>query len=164
MSVPGYRATEDEEIADVEISKNPGFTLANPVTFRITPLTVQQALDRGIIDSYPTPDDENVSPSRAGELLSINVAAPLKPNPFLLDTADFNTTVFEVTFPVDANLPVSLADVDAPIRVKDDTKDEADNQFFIAHLELAHAINPDTIVILREWATIIIVDNDSKQM
>ena len=69
--------------------------------------------------------------------------------------------MFEVTFPVDANLPVP--DVDAPIRVKDDTKDEADNQFFIAYLELVDAINPDTIVISREWATIIIVDNDSKQ-
>ena len=68
MSAPDFSATEDVEIVDVRISKNhEEFTLANPVTFRITPLTVQQALDRGIIDSYPTPDDENVSPSRAGE-------------------------------------------------------------------------------------------------
>ena len=68
LSEADYRATEDEETADVRISKNQDFTLANPVTFRVTPLTVQQALDRGIIDSYPTPGDENVSPSRAGEL------------------------------------------------------------------------------------------------
>ena len=68
MSEPNFRATEGEEIANVRISKSLEFSLANPVTFRITPLTVQQALDRGIIDSYPTPDNENVSPSRAGEL------------------------------------------------------------------------------------------------
>ena len=66
LSEADFRAVEDEEIANVKISKNQEFTLANPVTFRITPLTVQQALVRGIIDSYPTPDDENVSPSRAG--------------------------------------------------------------------------------------------------
>ena len=76
--------------------------------------------------------------------------------------ADFNTTVIEVAFPSDANLGTSLADVDAPIRVKDDTKDEADNQFFIVYLELVDAINPSTINIERDTATIIIVDNDSK--
>ena len=69
LSEADFGATEDEEIANVKISKNQDVRLANPVTFRITPLTVQQALDRGIIDSYPTPDDENVSPSRAGELI-----------------------------------------------------------------------------------------------
>lgn len=37
--------------------------LANPVWFRITPLTVQQALDRMIITSYP--DDDSMSPNRA---------------------------------------------------------------------------------------------------
>ena len=82
---------------------------------------------------------------------------------FCTDTADFNTTVFKVTFPSDANLAASLADVDAPIRIRDDAKDEADNQFFVVYIELVDAINPDTIVIEREWATIIIVDNDSKQ-
>ena len=70
LSEADFRAVEDEEIANVKISKDQQFTLANPVTFRITPLTIQQALDRGIIDFYQTPDDENVSPSRAGELCS----------------------------------------------------------------------------------------------
>ena len=70
MSEADFRAIEDDQIANVKISKRKKFTLANPVTFRITPLPVQQALDRGIIDSYPTPDDENVSPSRAGEFKS----------------------------------------------------------------------------------------------
>ena len=67
LSEPEYRAVEGEEFAGVKISKKQRFVLANPVTFRITPLTVQQALDQGIIDSYPTPEDETVSPSRAGE-------------------------------------------------------------------------------------------------
>ena len=68
LSEADFLATEDEAIANVKIFKKKKITLANPVTFRITPLTVQQALDRGVIDSYPTPADENVSPSRAGEL------------------------------------------------------------------------------------------------
>ena len=80
------------------------------------------------------------------------------------DAADFNTTIFEVIFPGDAGLVTSLVDIDSPIRVYDDTKDEAGNQFFIAYLELVNARNPDTIVIGREWATIIIVDNDSKRI
>ena len=81
---------------------------------------------------------------------------------FCTDTTDFNTTAFEVTFPSDANLGRSLADVPAPIHIKDDTKDEAENQFFIAYIELVDATNSDTIVIEREWAIVIIVDNDSK--
>ena len=65
-----YRAVEGlHDFAEVAIAETSyhSITLANPVTFRVTPLTVQQALDRGIIDTYRTPDDENVSPSRASE-------------------------------------------------------------------------------------------------
>ena len=162
LSEPEYRAVEDGEFANVTISKKQGFTLANPVTFRITPLTVQQALDQGIIDFYPTPENENVSPSRAGELY-IAIFKTTHPSSLHADTADFNTTVFEVVFPSDASLSLSLGSVCAAIGVEDDTKDEADEQFFIAHLELADAVNPNTIVIAREWATIIIVDNDGKE-
>ena len=66
LSQPDFRANECEEVANIKVSKN-FIRLANPVTFRITPLTVQQALDRGIIDSNPTPNDDNASLSKAGE-------------------------------------------------------------------------------------------------
>ena len=105
-----FRATEDDEIANVTIYKNQEFASTNPVTFRITPLI---QFSRGIIDSYLTPDDENVSLSRAGELVSqIHVQLIIFANS---DAADFNTTAFEVEFPSDANLGTFLADVDAPI-------------------------------------------------
>ena len=77
--------------------------------------------------------------------------------------ADFDTTFLsEITFPSDANVPVSLADAHGFIIVTDDSKDEADHQFFIAYLEILDAMNPDKIHITREWATIIIVDDDGK--
>ena len=95
------------------------------------------------------------------ELVSYSIIFTYFSFTYSTDTADFNTTIFEVTFPGDTNLQF-LTNVSASIHVKDDTKDEAFYQFFIAYLEIVHAINPDTIVIGREWATIIIVDNDSK--
>ena len=74
LSEADFRANESEKTANVQISKNQDLRLANPVTFRITPLTVQQALDREIIDSYPIPDNENVSPSRAGMCVCSSLA------------------------------------------------------------------------------------------
>ena len=61
-----FRAVEaDLPSVPVTITKNQGATLANPVVFRVTPLTIQQAEDLRIIPSYTPPDDDNVSPSRA---------------------------------------------------------------------------------------------------
>ena len=46
-------ATEDSLTMSVGIGKSVGISLANPVTFVVSPLTVDQALDRGIISSFP---------------------------------------------------------------------------------------------------------------
>ena len=41
-------------------------SLANPVSLMVTPLTVEQALERNVIDSYEL--DDSVSPTRASKL------------------------------------------------------------------------------------------------
>ena len=48
----------------MRIAKEQDVLLANPVTFTVTPLTVNMALSQGIISEHP-PEDE-VSPNRAG--------------------------------------------------------------------------------------------------
>ena len=50
---------------EVLITKGSGIQLANPVYFRVTPLTVGDALARGVISQF---DDENpYSPNRASK-------------------------------------------------------------------------------------------------
>ena len=48
----------------VVISKRVGVIIANPVEFRVTPLTVQQALDQEIINFFEPQNP--LSPNRAG--------------------------------------------------------------------------------------------------
>ena len=50
---------------EVLITKSSGIQLANPVYLRVTPLTVDDALSRGVISEY---EDENpFSPNRASK-------------------------------------------------------------------------------------------------
>ena len=50
---------------EVLITKESGVQLANPVYLRITPLTVGDALARGVFSEF---EDENIfSPNRAGK-------------------------------------------------------------------------------------------------
>ena len=49
----------------VRITKDENMVLANPVTFRLTPLTVDAALERGIISEFPVEDPR--SPNRASK-------------------------------------------------------------------------------------------------
>jgi hypothetical protein len=66
LSEEDFRATEppDMTFMPVFIAKGTG-PLANPVTFRVTPLTVQEAEARGIT-SFTRPDTHRFSPSIAG--------------------------------------------------------------------------------------------------
>ena len=52
---------------EITIANNQAVTLANPVIVRITPLTVPEALARGIITSFDV-DDDIFSPNRAGKM------------------------------------------------------------------------------------------------
>ena len=59
-------ATEVDGMATIRLSNDISTSsFVNPVIIRVTPLTVDQALNQGIIDSYPTPADDITSPSRA---------------------------------------------------------------------------------------------------
>ena len=61
LSEEDYRVSER---GDLEIRILKDSTLANPVTVRVTPLTVQMALDMSIISTFQ--DDDIHSPNRAG--------------------------------------------------------------------------------------------------
>ena len=177
MANDDYRESESGDL-EITIAKNQAVTLANPVTVRITPLTVTEALARGIITTFD--DDDSLSPNRAGKItyniqktydLHIPHSATCShnnrfPNVHLIvnstDTDDFNTTIFNITFGADENAPVSISDISALIPIVDDDKDEADIQFFIAFLEVADAVNMDLIDIGRTFSRGIIVDNDGK--
>ena len=50
----------------VLIEKDQDITLANPVLFRIIPLTAQQALDQGFITPADLPAENPIAPNRAG--------------------------------------------------------------------------------------------------
>ena len=50
---------------EITVARNQGVTLANPVIVRITPLTVEEALDRNIITTFDEVDI--LSPDRAGK-------------------------------------------------------------------------------------------------
>ena len=65
MGEDSYRESESGDL-EITIAKNQYVTLANPVTVRITPLTVPEALDRGIITTFD--DDDRFSPNRAGKI------------------------------------------------------------------------------------------------
>ena len=55
---------ENQLIMPVLVAKDPSQRLANPVTLRVTPLTVAAAIARGIVNETIIPNNEN-SPNRA---------------------------------------------------------------------------------------------------
>ena len=61
-------ASESVLMMPVKILKNEDVLLANDAVFRILPLTIDQALIRGVLPWYEEPLDEDVSPSKAGAL------------------------------------------------------------------------------------------------
>ena len=76
---------------EIFIAKESGIWLANPVYFRVTPMTVDDALARGVISQF---DDENpFSPNRAGKFFFFSLTIDSLYNlaiylfkPFLLNT------------------------------------------------------------------------------
>ena len=66
MTNDDYHESESADL-EITIAKNQDVTLANPMTVRITPLTVPEALDRGIITTFDD-DDDILSPNRAGTM------------------------------------------------------------------------------------------------
>lgn len=71
LSEDDYRRTETTNaMIPVGVVKVQMFSLANPVIFRVTPLTIDDAIARGIISEtdprFQRPTDDVFSPSRAG--------------------------------------------------------------------------------------------------
>ena len=60
---------------EVLITKESGIQLANPVYFRLTPLTVKDALNRSVISSEFEQDhpDNRYSPNRASKNFIVNI-------------------------------------------------------------------------------------------
>lgn len=155
-----YQTIEEANaLVGVQIAKNLDVLLANQVLFRVTPLTVDDALARGVIADFPFPDND-YSPIKAGKVVFRVLYLILTPL-YGIDANDFNTTVFEVTFPVDEGSSF-IVDIPADISIADDEVDEAEMQYFIAYLEILDAVNFDLINIAREVTYCSIIDNDGE--
>ena len=92
-----------------------------------------------------------------------------KPTYYLLLTfshyteeADFDSTVINITYPVDEGLPSPIANVRASIPVVDDPIDEADEQQFIAYFEITNATNLDGVYTGLNITICRIDDDDGK--
>ena len=78
------------------------------------------------------------------------------------DYEDFDRTIKQVTFNADEGRTF-IKSVTVPITIKDDQKDEANEQRFIVHLEVVSAVQPELIGNDQRNNSIIrIIDNDRK--
>ena len=71
--------------------------------------------------------------------------------------------MIEITYPVDEGLPSPIPNVRASIPVVDDTIDEADEQQFIAFLEVTDAINLSNVDNSVRNITICRIDDDDRK-
>ena len=78
------------------------------------------------------------------------------------DTNDFDSKALTVTFLADEGME-RIMKWPAPIPVTDDEIEEADQQFFIVQLVLAHTDSPfQSLTIGRDTSNCIITDSDCK--
>ena len=82
---------------------------------------------------------------------------------FITEEADFGGTVIEITYPIDECLPSPIANVRASIPVVDDTIDEAEEQQFIAFLEVTDAINLGRVDNSVRNTTICRINDDDRK-
>ena len=138
-----YLMNERDLIMPVRVAKNPDIRLANPVSLRVTPLTVNEAVQRGIIEDTLVPNNAR-SPNRARKSYHALCLIILHHLSIIIEEADFDNTVLEIVFPADEGLPSPIFNVRADIPVINDDIDEAHEQQFIAFLEVINATNPST--------------------
>ena len=72
---------------------------------------------------------------------------------------DFDSAAITATFLADEGGNV-ITDLDVPIPIFDDDIDEANDQFFIAHLVVVSAVNPALITLDQMASRCRIIDND----
>ena len=82
---------------------------------------------------------------------------------FITEEADFDGNVIEITYPVDEGLPSPRANVRASIPVVDDTIDEAEEQQFIAFLEVTNATNLGRVDNSVRNTTICRINDDDRK-
>jgi hypothetical protein len=135
-------------------------SLANPVTFIVTPLTICDALIQEVITPAQLSPEDQHSPNRAG-IVCMSPSAIIN---FIVsvDIEDFNTNVIEVTFSPDEGLPPRIT-VSASVHLNDDEKNEA-RKSFIAHVEIKEALNSGLINVTRTVSTCTIIDNDGESV
>ena len=139
-----YLINERELIMPVRVAKfPPDIRLANPVSLRVTPLTVDAAVRRGIVEDTIVPNNE-ISPNRARKSYYTLCLIILLQLLNIIEEADFDGTVLEIVFPADEGLPSPIFNVRADIPVINDDIDEAHEQQFIAFLEVINATNPSS--------------------
>ena len=152
---------EGGNMIKVTVSKN--VTLANPVTVRITPLTVQMALDRGIIATFES--NNPYSPNRAGRAIKLMTKHNYLTTYIHTGPEDFIMTAINVAFATDENT-APVTNYSTFITIMDDEINEAGKQFFIVALEIVDAINMELIARgpMHNSASITctILDNDGK--
>ena len=143
FSEADYVVTENPGASfSLQITKPRDIILANPVRIKVSPMTVETALSRGVISTFP--EDSTNAPNRASD-------------------SDFNSVAFVVIFPADESAGSVLTEVLASVSLVDDDINEAD-QSFIVRLDVVEAMNFDLVDTNSRNTTICqIRDNDGKK-
>ena len=76
-----------------------------------------------------------------------------------IDDMDFDSATITATFQADEG-GNARTDLPVPIPIFDDDIDEANDQFFIAHLVVVRAVNPALITLEQTASRCRIIDND----
>ena len=142
----------------VRVLKSQSTLLANPVTLKLTSLTVGVAQSRGIIGEFP---DDEISPNRARKIPFL-LKLIIDNHTFFTEEADFDGTVLEIIFPADENLPRPIFELPANIPIVDDEINEANIQKFIVSLQLFSALHSSHVKIEQNTSICNIIDNDGK--
>lgn len=168
LSNDEYRADESDGAANVRIIRDmiSTMTLANPVMFRVSSLTVDDALDMGIISSF-LPEDGLTSNEIQLSPLRASIVIPKTPahNGLVLcimyvDEDDFSATSINTIFAADENNNSPISAIDVPVSIADDDIDESCEQYFIVMVEIIDAVNVASLNLGLSVATVIIGDND----
>ena len=152
-----FRQNEANALMEIHIAKDG--VLANPVRFRLKPMTVLEAERLGVFN-FTRPADDSVSPSIAGKVQHVSPTS--FHNFFGTDKNDFNATALNVTFPADEAM--NIADVLETIPIVDDKINESHEQVFVIALEVLEAVNSDLITITRSNSLGRIIDNDGEPL
>ena len=154
-------ANERQNRIQAVVSRNSEVFLANPVQFRITPLTVDAAVNMSITVNTSAFEGDP-STNIAGKSFRLNESVLNLFVYWFTDEQDFNSTAVIMSFPADEGQDERRPVVTVPIDIVDDQVNEAERQYFVVHLEVISAVSVDLITIGEDRSICSIEDNDSK--